>query len=48
MPGAAELAEVMRDQQHGARTHLLEALASFRWRLLLVDLLAFSSEGVSR
>ena len=45
-PGTAELAEVSRRQQLGARAQLLEAFASSRWRLLLVDLLAFSSEGV--
>jgi CHAD domain-containing protein len=44
--GAEDLATIMRDLQRGAHAELQAALGTPRWRLLLLDLLAFSSDGV--
>ena len=47
-PGAAAVAEIMRSRQRQTHRRLRKALASPRWRLLLLDLLAFSGDGVRR
>ena len=47
-PGAAALADILRAGQRKAQARLREALASKRWRLLLLDLLAFSADGLKR
>ena len=46
IPGATDLATIMRGLQRQAHADLQDALRSQRWRLLLLDLLAFSTEGV--
>lgn len=46
--GASALAEFTRHLRGRAHAKLRRALASSRWRLLLLDLLAFSTEGVRR
>jgi len=46
--GAPALAALMRERRATAHAALRAALASSRWRLLLVNLLAFSLDGVRR
>lgn len=46
VPGAADLATIMRGIQRQARGDLREVLHSQRWRLMLLDVLAFSNDGV--
>lgn len=46
VPGVTSLVGVLKDLQSAARARLVEALATSRWRLLLLDLLAFSNNGV--
>jgi triphosphatase len=48
IPGAADLATIMRGLQRQAHADLMDALRSSRWRLLLLDVLAFSNDGVGR
>jgi triphosphatase len=48
IPGAADLATIMRGMQGQAHTDLQAALRSQRWRLLVLDLLAFSRDGVRK
>ncbi len=48
LPGVATVADYMRDLRHRAHDDLREALASPRWRVLLLDLLSMSMEGVKR
>lgn len=45
---AAPLAAVLEPRRRLSHAHLEAALASARWRLLLIDVLAFSIEGVRR
>ncbi len=44
----SRLAAVLQPRHRRAHEHLAAALASARWRLLLIDVLAFSTEGVRR
>ena len=46
--GVAALVTVLADRRTRAHATLLRALASRRWRMLLVELLAFSIDGVRR
>ncbi|WP_158811746.1 CYTH and CHAD domain-containing protein [Beijerinckia sp. L45] len=48
IPGAADLATIMRGLQGQAHADLQAALHSQRWRLLVLDLLAFSGDGVRK
>ena len=47
-PGSALVADMMRDLQHRAHDDLHRALKERRWRMLLLDVLAFSTSGVRR
>ena len=44
--GAAEVTEILRKRRDASYSRLHKALASRRWRRLLLDVLAFSTEGV--
>ena len=46
VPGGAAVADIMRERRDLSHARLRKALASRRWRRLLLDVLAFSMDGV--